>query len=194
MATPVNQEGPTEAPPQLPEGCKLHLWKHFVQSARINNVPGLAQWEGNSRKYYYVQRATGHSQWDVPTEPALSVPTPDPTPRPDVNPFPHPDAGPRSPEMGPDSQVIVRNADGTVQHVDGNDRSLLGVCSFVTIKILLADDDSGSHNQRNLRQTQTGQAVRLGRTCQFVPWRRFAWLELTQHWWRFRRWGWSPRR
>ncbi|KAL9585177.1 MAG: hypothetical protein Q9203_004367, partial [Teloschistes exilis] len=69
--TPSTQEGPSESPPQLPEG-----W--------------LAQWEGQSRKYYYVQRATGHSQWDIPTQPALSVPTPDPTPQPIDNPFDKP--------------------------------------------------------------------------------------------------------
>ncbi|KAL8690423.1 MAG: hypothetical protein Q9218_004123 [Villophora microphyllina] len=78
-ASPSIQEGPSEAPPQLPEG-----W--------------LAQWEGQSRKYYYVQRATGHSQWDIPTQPALSVPTPDPTPQPIDDPFNKP---PMSSERGP---------------------------------------------------------------------------------------------
>jgi hypothetical protein len=58
-----NQEGPSSPPPApLPEG-----W--------------LAQWDSQSKKYYFVQRATGHSQWDVPTQPALSVPTPEPTPQ-----------------------------------------------------------------------------------------------------------------
>ncbi|KAL8867238.1 MAG: hypothetical protein Q9174_005792, partial [Haloplaca sp. 1 TL-2023] len=58
----------------------------------------LAQWEGQSRKYYFVQRATGHSQWDIPTQPALSVPTPDPTPQPISDPF---DKPPMSSERGP---------------------------------------------------------------------------------------------
>lgn len=35
----------------------------------------LAQWEGVSRKWYYVQRATGKSQWDVPTEPVILTPS-----------------------------------------------------------------------------------------------------------------------
>lgn len=71
----------------------------------------LAQWEGQSRKYYYVQRATGHSQWEVPTQPALSVPTPDPTPQQYTDPFQQPPA--------------VR-LEGTAEDEE-KDRSLLGV-------------------------------------------------------------------
>lgn len=88
---------------------------------------GLAQWEGTSRKYYYVQRATGHSQWDVPTQPALSVPTPDPTPQQYTDPFQKPAGGPTSPFMGPDGQMQVKKEDGTVENYEGADRGLLGV-------------------------------------------------------------------
>ena len=77
----------------------------------------LAQLEGQSRKYYYVQRATGHSQWDVPTQPALSVPTPDPTPQQQNDPFSKP------PGSSGDT-VMVRDADGNMVETD---RSLLGV-------------------------------------------------------------------
>lgn len=89
-------------------------------------MTGLAQWEGTSRKYYYVQRATGHSQWDIPTQPALSVPTPDPTPQQQTDPFQRP-AETRSPFMGPDGHLVVKKEDGSVENYEGADRSLLGV-------------------------------------------------------------------
>jgi hypothetical protein len=54
------------------------------------NYYRLAQWDGQSRKYYYVQRATGISTWDIPTQPAPSVPTPEPTPQQVGDPFPQP--------------------------------------------------------------------------------------------------------
>jgi hypothetical protein len=50
MSTPF-QEGPSFDPPQLPPG-----W--------------IAQWDATSKKYYFVQLATGQSQWEVPTEAA----------------------------------------------------------------------------------------------------------------------------
>jgi hypothetical protein len=55
------QEGPSFAPPSLPEG-----W--------------IAQWDGMSKQYYYVQISTGKSQWDVPTHAVLTGPTPQATP------------------------------------------------------------------------------------------------------------------
>lgn len=74
----------------------------------------LAQWEGQSRKYYYVQRATGHSQWDVPTQPALSVPTPDPTPQNQMDPFQKP-------------QSSERGNGGQGDNYEGADRGFLSV-------------------------------------------------------------------
>ncbi|KAJ5623938.1 hypothetical protein N7510_000247 [Penicillium lagena] len=53
--------GPSSPPPPLPEG-----W--------------LPQWEGVQRKWYYVQRATGKSQWEIPTEPVALTPSTSPTP------------------------------------------------------------------------------------------------------------------
>lgn len=95
----------------------------------------LAQWEGQSKKYYYVQRATGHSQWDIPTQPALSVPTPDPTPQQYANPFPRPaDNG----EMPAEGSAIVRDADGKPVETD---RSLLGVCPYNLLRIRMTADD-----------------------------------------------------
>jgi hypothetical protein len=56
------QEGPSFAPPPLPAG-----W--------------IAQWDGMSKKYYFVQLSTGASQWDTPTQPAPTGPTPQATPQ-----------------------------------------------------------------------------------------------------------------
>ncbi|KAJ5963914.1 uncharacterized protein N7479_003790 [Penicillium vulpinum] len=58
---PADTAGPSSPPPQLPEG-----W--------------LAQWEGVRRKWYYVQRTTGKSQWEIPTEPIVLTPSTTPTP------------------------------------------------------------------------------------------------------------------
>jgi len=84
-------------------------------------LPRLAQWDSQSRKYYYVQRATGHSQWDIPTQPALSVPTPDPTPQQYNDPFNKPGG------VGPDG--VMRNADGS--GVSEQDRGLISVCDTI---------------------------------------------------------------
>ena len=68
-----------------------------------------------------MQRATGHSQWDVPTQPALSVPTPDPTPQQHADPFSRPVG---NGEGQADGGTAVRDANGNVVETD---RSLLGV-------------------------------------------------------------------
>ena len=44
------QEGPSSEPPTTPPG-----W--------------IAQWDANSRRYYFVEISTGKSQWEVPTQP-----------------------------------------------------------------------------------------------------------------------------
>lgn len=44
------QEGPSSEPPNTPPG-----W--------------IAQWDATTRRYYFVEIATGKSQWDVPTQP-----------------------------------------------------------------------------------------------------------------------------
>lgn len=69
-ATP-GQEGPSYGPPSLPQG-----W--------------IAQWDGNSKKYYFVQLSTGMSQWETPTQAAPTVGTPTATPGQETSPFPQP--------------------------------------------------------------------------------------------------------
>jgi hypothetical protein len=67
------QEGPSYGPPSLPQG-----W--------------IAQWDGMSKKYYFVQLSTGQSQWETPTEAAPTVGTPTASPVPAGSPFAHPGA------------------------------------------------------------------------------------------------------
>jgi hypothetical protein len=101
------QEGPSFAPPPLPEG-----W--------------IAQWDGMSKKYYFVQLSTGASQWDTPTHAAPTGPTPQATPQGGLE---HPYGTPDNPQP-----EIVTNQDGSqsIRHPDGSlepyttDRSLSG--------------------------------------------------------------------
>lgn len=115
------QEGPSyEPPPNLPEG-----W--------------IPQWDAVSKKYYYVQLSTGASQWETPTKPAPTGPTPQATPQQGLeHPYGHPGSG--SSQQLEDGSVIVGSADGSqsLRRPDGSvepltgDRSLgsdLGVCS-----------------------------------------------------------------
>ncbi|TAQ88605.1 hypothetical protein B7494_g3043 [Chlorociboria aeruginascens] len=84
--------GPSFAPPSLPGG-----W--------------IAQWDGTSQRYYFVQIATGSSQWDVPTEQALGGRTPQDTPQAAEYPY-----GTPQQELN-----IITNADGSqsIKHPDG---------------------------------------------------------------------------
>lgn len=84
-------EGPTFAPPSLPAG-----W--------------IAQWDGSSRKYYYVQLATGVSQWDVPTDPVQTG-----TPVPGAE---HPYGSP-APQVitHPDGSQTIKHSDGTMEPI-----------------------------------------------------------------------------
>lgn len=82
------QEGPSYAPPPLPEG-----W--------------IAQWDGMSRKYYFVQLSTGASQWETPTHPAPTGPTPQATPQGIEHPYGTPG------QQGDMEGEVVNNADGT---------------------------------------------------------------------------------
>lgn len=85
-------EGPTFAPPQLPPG-----W--------------IAQWDSSSKKYYYVQLATGVSQWEIPTEAAKTGSTP-------AQHEDHPYGVP-PPEIitHPDGSQTVKHADGRLEPI-----------------------------------------------------------------------------
>ena len=61
--------------------------------------------------------ATARTQWDVPTQPAPSVPSPFPTPQQNSDPY-----------AKPDGSAVPLNADGSEQ--TEADRSLLGVCGL----------------------------------------------------------------
>jgi hypothetical protein len=86
-------EGPTFAPPNLPPG-----W--------------IAQWDGNSRKYYFVQLSTGVSQWDTPTEAAPVGGTPGQN-------VEHPYGVPGQPQIitHPDGSQTIKHADGSMEPV-----------------------------------------------------------------------------
>ena len=65
--------------------------------------------------------ATARTQWDVPTQPGASVPSPFPTPQQSTDPYAKPDG----------SATVPLNADGSEQ--TEADRSLLGVCGLLTL-------------------------------------------------------------
>ena len=100
MAGPTSPsaEGPTFAPPQLPPG-----W--------------IAQWDGASKKYYFVQLSTGVSQWDTPNEAAPTGGTP-------AQPGDHPYGTPQAEVIThPDGSQTVRHADGTMEPILPSDGS-----------------------------------------------------------------------
>ncbi|EEP79275.1 predicted protein [Uncinocarpus reesii 1704] len=78
VRSPADVGGPSAPPPPLPEG-----W--------------LAQWEGTLQRWYFVQPATGKSQWEVPTEPF--IPTPSSTPHSVASPGPY--HAPRAASLAP---------------------------------------------------------------------------------------------
>lgn len=95
MAGPASPggDGPTFAPPPLPAG-----W--------------IAQWDGNSKKYYYVQLSTGVSQWEIPTDAAPVGGTP-------AHNVEHPYGVPGQPQLitHPDGTQTVKHADGTMEPI-----------------------------------------------------------------------------
>ncbi len=97
MAGPSSpgSEGPTFAPPPLPAG-----W--------------IAQWDGNSRKYYFVQLSTGLSQWDTPTDAAPVGGTTPATDR--EHPYGRPGAGDQL-ITHPDGSQTIKYSDGSMEPV-----------------------------------------------------------------------------
>ena len=128
MASP-NQEGPSEAPPQLPEGW-LAQW-YAINFSMIANA--LNTKAGNRRREntitYSEQPDTRNGTYehsrrkielnsltrDIPTQPALSVPTPETTPHhADTDPFQKP----------PEASSGEDGGDGSYE---GTDRGFLSV-------------------------------------------------------------------
>jgi hypothetical protein len=97
MAGPASpgDGGPSYAPPKVPEG-----W--------------IAQWDASGGKYYYVNRYTGVSQWEIPTEPA-----PIGSSTPSNNNNDHPYGHPGQPQVitHPDGTQTVKHPDGTMEPV-----------------------------------------------------------------------------
>lgn len=93
-----NQEGPNIAPPPVPEG-----W--------------IAQWDGQGRRYYFVQLTTRASQWEVPTQPAPGILTPGQTPVGNEHPYGKPESQQQQGHGG-----IFTNADGSqnMRYPDGS--------------------------------------------------------------------------
>lgn len=123
------QEGPNYAPPPLPEG-----W--------------IAQWDGMSKKYYFVQMSTGSSTWETPTHAAPTGPTPQATPNQELQ---HPYGMPSDEQRDLD---IVQNPDGT-QSVRGPDGKLepysgeRGIGSFVMNQYMHKQSGGHSNQQSN---------------------------------------------
>jgi hypothetical protein len=103
MAGPASPstEGPTYAPPSLPAG-----W--------------IAQWDGASRKYYFVQLATGVSQWEVPTQPVQTGNTPA------NNGDPYAPPGSRPGQNGTGELITHPDGSQTVKHPDGTMEPIMG--------------------------------------------------------------------
>ncbi|KAI1368909.1 hypothetical protein F5Y08DRAFT_206861 [Xylaria arbuscula] len=93
MAGPASpNEGPTFEPPHLPPG-----W--------------IAQWDGSSKKYYYVQLSTGVSQWEIPTDAA-----PGGTPAQSSD-HPYGVPGPREVITHPDGTQTLKHPDGRMEPI-----------------------------------------------------------------------------
>ena len=145
-------QGPSSEPPRVPEGW-LGKYGSLMSSGMISNNGSAMGWskskillcpESNwtsamvsSQQLVLLsdyQAYTAHRE--VPTEPALSVPTPDPTPQPRGDPFERPGDPNRS--YGSDRGVD-----------EGTDRSMLSVSNLATIAFIVPDCGfSGFGNER----------------------------------------------
>lgn len=100
---------------------KFFRW-HRAQSANLAFSRRIAQWDGQGRRYYYVQITTRKSQWEVPTQPAPGILTPSQTPVGTENPYGKPDLqqqGQGEVIMNADGSQSVRYPDGSVYPNNG---------------------------------------------------------------------------
>jgi hypothetical protein len=144
MAGPASPstEGPTYEPPQLPPG-----W--------------IAQWDGTSKKYYFVSISTGVSQWDVPTQAA-----PGGTP---AQAQEHPYGVPGQPEIitHPDGTQTVRYADGRMEPVMPPGQSTRGVGGESTdrgIGVSAAAPPPAINNMAALSRVMSNALIRFSLT------------------------------
>ncbi|CAI7651610.1 unnamed protein product [Penicillium glandicola] len=132
---PADTAGPSSPPPQLPEG-----W--------------LAQWEGVRRKWYYVQRTTGKSQWEIPTEPIVLTPSTTPIPigaGPSQEPASHPTSSTREVES------VDTMAGGTYSGADSARISVGNRAHYVCIYGQSDNPIYGSSGVPGWYSNQTGQ-------------------------------------
>ncbi|KAJ5493412.1 hypothetical protein N7539_002158 [Penicillium diatomitis] len=127
---PADTAGPSSPPPRLPEG-----W--------------LPQWEGVGRQWYYVQRATGKSQWEIPTEPVIMTPSSTPG-----------DIG-AGPSQAPPGQTADRNQCPTV--VQTSMEYLVKPVSDPANNISFASSDSNGQlgNQNHDQANTTARASKI---------------------------------
>ena len=78
----------------------LYLFAYVILKIRCQGLPAFAHSRISSRKYYYVQISTGHSQWDIPADPALSAVSPAGTPAQASGPYDKPQEGQHGMEEG----------------------------------------------------------------------------------------------
>ncbi|KAJ5194262.1 hypothetical protein N7491_001598 [Penicillium cf. griseofulvum] len=139
---PADTAGPSSPPPQLPEG-----W--------------LPQWEGVGRKWYYVQRTTGKSQWEIPTEPIVLTPSTTPTPS-GAGPSQEPRSHPTS-NLAREVESVDTMAGGTYSVADSARISVGNrahyVCSSLDSHIYGQSDNPtyGSSGVPGWYSNQTGQ-------------------------------------
>ncbi|KAF4637527.1 hypothetical protein G7Y89_g562 [Cudoniella acicularis] len=181
-ATP-GQEGPSYAPPPLPGG-----W--------------IAQWDGHSKKYYFVQLSTGASQWETPTQAAPTGPTPQATPQEGLE---HPYGTPGSRQTKEEELDIIQNADGSrsIRNADGSVEPYSGergLGSFAMQQLLggkkqnqnqsgiaglagsLLGGGSSSHGQNTAHSSAGGGGIVARST-------RPGWWFNGNVWWAFELWG-----
>jgi len=92
------------------------------------------------RKYYFVQLSTGASQWETPTQPAPTGPTPQATPQGGLDhPYGTPDQQQGEIITNPDGSQSLRHPDGKVEPLPADGERGLGVCYSLFIYVFLEE-------------------------------------------------------
>ncbi|KAF2084399.1 hypothetical protein K490DRAFT_75916 [Saccharata proteae CBS 121410] len=104
----------------------------------------IAQWDGTSRKYYYVQISTGHSQWDKPTseEPVGTRGSRSNTPANAIR---------DQPIMSPDGNGMARGPDGSATYApDGKSEDYSEDRGLGSTAMNMLMHKQSGHNQSGL--------------------------------------------